>query len=770
MKQLVALFLSVLSTMLYAQVAHLGPEEGLSTGEVVQVVELPNRQILVNTVGAFKLFDGTCFVPVDCDAGRCYALPAFGRYGHWWQGDSLLWLRDFYYLYLFDVRDRCFRYDVQKRLDDNAVARFMQGETGDEAFSESKWSETLRQQGIAERLNISAVCEDSQHGTWIGTKGKNLFYIPPPRPRAHTLNCPGGKAAQVVCQLPSGALLVGTDEGLWQLDTGSHAFTLIRGEKDAFYHSATTDRAGRVWICSQNGLDCYDGKALKRYDADNVKGFLHNHVVFMRQLADGRFLACNNQRELGILDAERCTFDRFNGVIPELSKYRFIVDALPLKVSSRVLVLTQNGCFLLDCTAKKLTMLEGIPPGLSTKCNCAFQDDDGRLWLGTQNGLALITYDPSSSRIVVEGCIRGMACDAEGRLWVSTAGGLMRINPEQLAERPYACRFASSDGIPTDGITERGLIVTKDNMLCMASSEGVTMLSATHYDTLRQEYATEIVRLSIGGHNLPFSASLLDLPYDVNNLELRFSALNYTSPEHTHYRYRLRGLSDTWTYAQEGHAFFTSLPHGCFVFEAQAAVLDGPWGPVMRKEIVVHPPFWLTWWACVLYAIAFAALAYLLTAWYLRRKKAALVAENDERVNRLFELREEARHRFAQSVKVDPMDFAANSREEELMGRVMASIERNMDNSGYTVDMLASDVCMSRASLYRAMQNMLGITPNDFIRNVRLKQAAQLLSDTGLSINDISARVGFGTPRYFAQHFKRVFGVLPSEYRSNAVR
>ena len=167
---------------------------------------------------------------------------------------------------------------------------------------------------------------------------------------------------------------------------------------------------------------------------------------------------------------------------------------------------------------------------------------------------------------------------------------------------------------------------------------------------------------------------------------------------------------------------------------------------------------------------AISTLAYLLIAWYLRRKKAALVAENDERVNRLFELREEARHRFAESVKVSPKDITANSREEELMDRVMTSVEHNMGNSDYTVDMLASDVCMSRASLYRAMQNMLGITPNDFIRNVRLKQAAQLLSDTNLSISDISARVGFGTPRYFTQHFKKMFGVLPSEYRSNPIK
>jgi transcriptional regulator GlxA family with amidase domain len=61
---------------------------------------------------------------------------------------------------------------------------------------------------------------------------------------------------------------------------------------------------------------------------------------------------------------------------------------------------------------------------------------------------------------------------------------------------------------------------------------------------------------------------------------------------------------------------------------------------------------------------------------------------------------------------------------------------------------------------------MLGISPADFIRNVRLKRAAQLLTDNPtLSINEVSVRVGFSTSRNFSTQFKKMFGVLPSEYK-----
>ena len=93
------------------------------------------------------------------------------------------------------------------------------------------------------------------------------------------------------------------------------------------------------------------------------------------------------------------------------------------------------------------------------------------------------------------------------------------------------------------------------------------------------------------------------------------------------------------------------------------------------------------------------------------------------------------------------------------------SFSRYIDDEEYNADKLAKDIAMSRASLYKKMQTILGITPTDFIRNVRLKRAAQLLADTQLTINEIAGRVGFVTPRNFSSQFKKMFGVTPSEYR-----
>ena len=95
----------------------------------------------------------------------------------------------------------------------------------------------------------------------------------------------------------------------------------------------------------------------------------------------------------------------------------------------------------------------------------------------------------------------------------------------------------------------------------------------------------------------------------------------------------------------------------------------------------------------------------------------------------------------------------------------MKAIGQNMSNTDYTVDMLARDLGMSRANLYKKMQTMLGVTPNDFMRNVRLKRAAEMLAKSDVPVNQLALMVGFQTPRYFSQCFRKMFGVTPSEYR-----
>ena len=210
-----------------------------------------------------------------------------------------------------------------------------------------------------------------------------------------------------------------------------------------------------------------------------------------------------------------------------------------------------------------------------------------------------------------------------------------------------------------------------------------------------------------------------------------------------------------------------ALPPGSYTIEVQAAVNDSEWGTGYERDIRVDPPLWLTWWAKLLFLTSILLGVFFTLQLYLNRSRKKMEQENAERVNRLFELREEARQKFAESVHINVEKIAINMEEEELMKKMLLAINEHMDDCDYTMDSLASDIAMSRASLYRRLQTMLGITPNDFMRNVRLKRAAELLSETKLPVKQIAPMVGFLTPRYFSQCFQNVFGISPLEYRAN---
>ena len=80
------------------------------------------------------------------------------------------------------------------------------------------------------------------------------------------------------------------------------------------------------------------------------------------------------------------------------------------------------------------------------------------------------------------------------------------------------------------------------------------------------------------------------------------------------------------------------------------------------------------------------------------------------------------------------------------------------------VDMLALNMNMSRATFYRKVKSISELTPNDFIRLIRLKKAAELLKQKDYRINEIAFIAGFSSSSYFSKCFYKQFGILPKDF------
>ncbi len=117
---------------------------------------------------------------------------------------------------------------------------------------------------------------------------------------------------------------------------------------------------------------------------------------------------------------------------------------------------------------------------------------------------------------------------------------------------------------------------------------------------------------------------------------------------------------------------------------------------------------------------------------------------------------------------VEPARIELTSTDELFIQQVLQSVETNMANSEYSIDALCQDVAMSRTQLYRKLKAITGLSANEFIRSIRLKRAAQLLSQEQLTVAEVTYEVGFSDLPYFRECFKKMFGVNPSEYAAYA--
>ena len=96
--------------------------------------------------------------------------------------------------------------------------------------------------------------------------------------------------------------------------------------------------------------------------------------------------------------------------------------------------------------------------------------------------------------------------------------------------------------------------------------------------------------------------------------------------------------------------------------------------------------------------------------------------------------------------------------------RVLADIEANFSDSEYSVELLASNLCTTRITLYRKVKSLSGQNPSDLLIDYRLNKSCQLLKEKQMPVQDVAYAVGFSDYAYFSRRFKARFGQSPKDF------
>ncbi|MEP6676925.1 MAG: ATP-binding protein, partial [Ferruginibacter sp.] len=282
---------------------------------------------------------------------------------------------------------------------------------------------------------------------------------------------------------------------------------------------------------------------------------------------------------------------------------------------------TKSGMFICNRNEKKVDHVFKTGAGVNDLASSivltgAFNKNND-LWITSGNGLQVINrknYSVLSSHDVVGGLpsmlVRGICTDSSGRVWAALASGLGLFDPKTKAWQ----LFNRLDGLEKDYL-DNIIFITSNNKIIINQSNGFLIKDIN--ELMPQSKPPLLHITSILVNHEPYTDSLLpefisnmELPYDKNNIDIEFAAMDWVYPFKTNYRYRIEGLPSvsTWNPSPEARISLTALPPGKFILHLQALTGNGIWSKEIIFPITIRLPFWKTWWfitACIILLVIF---------------------------------------------------------------------------------------------------------------------------------------------------------------------
>ncbi len=245
----------------------------------------------------------------------------------------------------------------------------------------------------------------------------------------------------------------------------------------------------------------------------------------------------------------------------------------------------------------------------------------------------------------------------------------------------------------------------------------------------------------------------------------------------TRYSYVLNGYQDQWSeWSEKTYVDFNNLQPGEYHFEVKAKNIFDEESAISGISFYIPRPWYKTTVFFVMMVSLFLASIYLLIL-----KISKIKLKKQLRLEEIIQNRiKEDRYRSVLTdLKTDGTKIAETilaqdeltknllKRDVDFVQEALNIIDTNLDNSDFDVKSFCEEMSMSQAQLYRKLNALVGMSITGFIRNTRLKKAAQLLWETDLTISEVAYETGFNTPGYFTKCFSREFGITPSEFLSS---
>lgn len=416
-------------------------------------------------------------------------------------------------------------------------------------------------------------------------------------------------------------------------------------------------------------------------------------------------------------------------------------------------------------------------------------------------------------------------CDVKGKIWVVCGNecSVLSMNGESIQfVIPSITPLTIFDDADSHSVVMGGNdgFVTIDDSIDQSSVSRSTLMLAGIIVNGKQ--VQNVDGDAISRKMAPRALRQLTLASDENNFTLQLTDLPFANlPSHV-YAYRLEGSDHDWQYTADGNIDITynGLSHGDYHLTVHVVDGEGNIGDeVYALDISILPPWYLSVWAKMVYLLLAIGLAWGIMKFYLtrerlaeeRRQKAEILEQVETRMNFFASLAKRlkaavARRSFdeitdlvnhslemgsgflsvAHQDKIattenndsaiesknmeesqeqeNPVSPVLSEADQRLLKKITEAIEQHMIDSDFNVTTLQETIGVGGKQLYRKLKAMTGMTPVEYIRNMRMKKAALMLNEGKFSVSEVMYTVGFSNSSYFSKCFSKAFGMTPTEY------
>ena len=789
------------------KVTYYDEEDGLAHSHVTQLLQDEQGFIWLATWNGLCRFDGYEFRTFKSQVGDgCnMATDRFRDIALRPDGKMVCRVDDDYFL--FDTRTYRFsniaaeeagqaaedmaryRQSIANRGDDGLISFSFTDKQGNRWKTDGKGlSKETDMVSHAERLDIQPKAEvkclfrDSRQRYWLTTRDDGAVRVYATTDdrllgflgadgRLHAQHTPFGAAIYCIYESADGTLWLGSKPGgLFRLrETAAGTF-----ETDHLTHlpnqnvySICEDRHGRLWIATLGGGICYtDEPQAKTPRFVTPKGYPKDagqRVRYLRLTQNGTILmgaATDGLLVAGLeSDADRMQFRLHQR---ESDRAQSLSSSATMDImedpGKRIFVSTESGGVNQIVYSSPAELLAG---SLSFRHYTA-----GNHLLPSDVVLSQTPMGRGRTLLVSNHLVTLM--DSTGHYRVLDAH-FFRPTVPTTAAGGADYRFSDAHPLPLNG--GRWLLGLKDGALVTSEQQ-----------MYRKAYTPRMVLtgISIQGADDNWTIAYADtvrLQPTERSFTLHFAAIDHEAADRISYAFRLLPNSQ-WNYI--GHnrsATLLNLEPGTYTMEVRSTNSDGEWMDNTRRLVViVTPTFWESTTGRLLMVVLLlmtvgGIVCTLLYIRHIKRKQR----ETLEKYLSLIE--ENSRYEDSSRYEVRGTRCEDSARcevrgtrceEDPMLKRVMTFIEENIANSDAGVGDMAAAAATSRSGLQRKLKQTMGITPQDLLREARIKHACLLLRSTDKTVAEVAYACGFTDPKYFSRSFKQSVGQTPSEYKNQA--